>query len=88
MTLDSDKIKGKPYFRRPLPDDRITLPGRGFSGLLKKRIQSAVPALFRGRLHALYDNEGCIFCEGVGIAARVRPDADSRTLLRLRITRG
>ena len=87
-TLDSDKIKGKPCFRRPLPDDRITLPGRGFSGLLKKRIQSAVPALYRRQLHALYDDEGCIYCEGVGVAARVKPDADSRTLLILRVTRG
>lgn len=87
-TLDLDRIKGEAFFRAPLPDDRITLPGRGFSGLLRKRIQSAVPALYRRQLHALYDEEGCVYCEGVGIAARVRPDADSRTLLTLRVIRG
>ena len=86
-TLDFDRICGEPFFRRPERSDLICLPGRGFSGLLRKRIQSAVPAVYRRSLHALYDREGCIFCEGVGIAARVRPNADSRTLLRLRIAR-
>ncbi|MCR5306888.1 MAG: tRNA lysidine(34) synthetase TilS [Oscillospiraceae bacterium] len=87
-TLDFDKICGEPRFRRPMRSDTICLPGRGFSGLLRKRIQSAVPAFYRRGLHALYDSEGCIFCEGVGIAARVKPNADSRTLLHLSITRG
>ncbi|MBQ3939911.1 MAG: tRNA lysidine(34) synthetase TilS [Oscillospiraceae bacterium] len=86
-TLDFDKICGEPCFRRPARSDQIRLPGRDFSGLLRKRIQSAVPALYRRSLHALYDREGCIFCEGVGVAARVKPNADSRTLLRLRVIR-
>ena len=80
-TLDFDKIKGQPYFRRCSPDDRITLPGRDFSTLLKKQIQALVPAPERETLHILYDDLGCIWCERIGSAARVKPDADSRRIL-------
>lgn len=80
-TLDFDKIKGQPYFRRCSPQDRITLPGRNFSTLLKKQIQAQVPAPERETLHILYDDLGCIWCERIGIAARVKPDADSRRIL-------
>lgn len=81
-TLDSDKIVGNPYFRQWRGSDRITLPGRGFSSSLKTCIQSAVPQIERRRLYALYDDLGCIFCEQVGIAARVKPDAKTTRCLR------
>ena len=64
----------------------IRLPARDFSSSLKKCIQAAVPAPERKYLYALYDRQGCIYCEHVGIAARVRPDADSRRFLTLRIS--
>ena len=80
-TLDFDKIKGQPYFRRCSPQDRIMLPGRNFSTLLKKQIQALVPAPERETLHILYDDLGCIWCERIGTAARVKPDADSRRIL-------
>ena len=85
-TLDFDKIIGKPYFRKPRRDDRIELPGRGFRTALRKCIQANVPAPQRAGLHALYDDAGCIWCEGVGIAARVKPDAQTKTLLTLTVT--
>ncbi|HBI86016.1 MAG TPA: tRNA lysidine(34) synthetase TilS [Ruminococcus sp.] len=85
-TLDFDKIIGKPYFRKPHRGDRIELPGRGFRTELRKCIQAAVPPPQRSRLLVLYDDAGCIWCEGVGIAARVKPDAQTHTLLTLTVT--
>ncbi len=84
-TLDFDKIIGKPFFRQYTNSDRIQLPARDFSSLLKKCIQAAVPAPERKTLYALYDDLGCIFCEQVGIAARVKPDANSRRILMLSV---
>ena len=83
-TLDFDKIKGKPCFRQRQGGDLITLPGRDFASLLKKRIGAEVPLPLRQQLHTLYDDEGCIFCERIGVAARVKPDANSRRILVLR----
>lgn len=85
-TLDSDKIKGQLQFFKCSPQDHIILPGRSFSTLLKKQIQALVPAPEREMLHILYDDLGCVWCERIGIAARVRPDAASRRILSLKIT--
>ena len=87
-TLDFDRIIGTPYFRERRGTDMIRLPGRDFDSSLKKCVQAKVPAPERRSLYVLYDRLGCIYCEQVGIAARVRPDADSRRLLTLRISRG
>ena len=84
-TLDFDKIKGQLSFRMCSPQDRLTLPGRNFGTLLKKQIQALVPAPERERLHILYDDLGCVWCEQIGTAARVKPDADSRRILMLEI---
>ena len=84
-TLDFDRINGSPYFRQWRGTDQIELPGRGFSAKLKTCIQAAVPAPERRMLHVLYDDSGCIYCEAVGIAARVKPDANSRRILLLQI---
>ena len=80
-TLDSDKIKGRLYFYKCSPQDHIVLPGRTFSTPLKKQIQALVPAPERETLHILYDDLGCVWCERIGIAARIKPDADSRCIL-------
>lgn len=82
-TLDFDKIKGSVFFRQRTGTDRICLPGRDFASTLKKRIQAEVPLPLRNALHTLYDEEGCICCERIGIAARVKPDANSRRILTL-----
>lgn len=84
-TLDFDKIKGQPFFRRRKADDRITLPGRDFSSLLKKCVQAEVPLPERQTLCALYDELGCIWCERIGVAARVKPDQNSRRILTLSV---
>ena len=82
-TLDFDKIEGSIFFRQHTGADRIILPGRSFESSLKKRIQAEVPLPLRSSLHTLYDGQGCICCERIGIAARVKPDANSRRILRL-----
>lgn len=85
-TLDFDKIIGKPCFRLRSPADRITLPAREHSALLKKCVQAAVPKPLRLTLYALYDDLGCIWCEQVGIAARVKPDGSTRRYLTLHVS--
>ena len=87
VTLDPDKIKGSPYFRQWTREDAICLPGRGFRSRLSACIAQNVPAAERRRLHILCDAEGVIFCEAVGIDGRVRPDANSRRTVMLRIVR-
>ena len=82
-TLDFDKIKGSVSFRQCTGADRICLPGRGFESSLKKRIQAEVPLPLRNAVHTLFDEQGCICCERIGIAARVKPDANSRRILTL-----
>lgn len=85
-TLDFDKIKGRSFFRQWRGADRLALPGRGFSSQLKTCIQAEIPAPQRRTLYVLYDDLGCIYCEGIGIAARVKPDANSRRILTLSIS--
>lgn len=80
-TLDFDKIIGNPYWRQRRADDRITLPAREHSALLKKCVQANVPPPLRQSLYALYDDLGCIWCEKIGIAARVKPEQNSRRVL-------
>lgn len=84
--LDYDKIVGIPQFRQWQRHDRITLPGRAHSGTLRNYVQAAVPVPRRRTLYALYDDAGCIYCEGVGIAARVKPQAETQRLLVLQCT--
>lgn len=84
--LDYDKITGKPCFRLRQRDDRITLPGRKHSEALRKTVQAKVPLPLRQSIYALYDDTGCIFCEGVGVAADVAPGTTSKRLLLLQCT--
>ena len=83
-TLDFDMIKGQPVFRSIRRGDRMQLPGRDFSAELRKLVQASVPAPERRTLYALFDEYGCIYCERVGIAARVKPNAGTRRVLILK----
>ena len=85
-TLDFDKIIGNPFFRMRRAADTIELPARGFRSVLKKCVQAEVPRALRSVLYTLYDSEGCIWCEQVGIAARVKPDHTAERLLTLRVS--
>lgn len=74
--LDYDKIKGCIKLRGRRAGDRMRLAGRGFTVVIKKRIQETVPLSKRQTLHFLEDEEGTIFAEGIGIAERVKPLPD------------
>ena len=54
----------------------MQLAGRDFTISIKKRIQEEIPLHRRGNLHFLEDEAGTIFAEGIGIAERVKPEAD------------
>ncbi len=84
--LDYDKIIGKPCFRLRQRDDRIVLPGQKHSIALRKAVQAKIPLPLRQSIYALYDDTGCIFCEGVGVAAGVAPKTISKRLLLLQCT--
>ncbi|MBR6420175.1 MAG: tRNA lysidine(34) synthetase TilS [Oscillospiraceae bacterium] len=85
-SLDFDKIIGTPFFRRQQREDRMQLPGRAHSSRLRTLVQAAVPAPERKALHMLFDAEGVIWCEGIGIAARVQPDGETRRRLTLTVS--
>ncbi len=84
--LDYDKIIGSLRFRLRQRDDRITLPKHSHSQLLRKAVQANVPLPLRQSIYVLYDDTGCIFCEGVGVAAGAAPDNTSKRLLLLQCT--
>lgn len=84
--LDYDKIIGKPCFRLRQRNDRITLTGQKHSVALRKTVQAKVPLPLRQSIYALYDDTGCIFCEGVGVAADAAPEPTSKRLLLLQCT--
>lgn len=63
----------------------MQLSGRGFTSALKKLIQANLPPERRRTAHVLADADGVIFAEGVGCAARVCPDGETRRLLVLEI---
>lgn len=83
--LDYDKIKGEIFLRPRQSGDRMQLSGRGFTSALKKLIQANLPPERRRTAHVLADADGVIFAEGVGCAARVCPDGETRRLLVLEI---
>ncbi len=84
--LDCDRIVGKPCFRLWQRQDRITLPHADHSRLLRNCIQETIPAPLRRSIYALYDDEGCIFCEGAGVSGRAAPTNLTKRLLVLQCT--
>lgn len=82
-TLDCDKIKGELYFRQWNGTDKLRQSARGCQKSLKKLIGETVPRPLRRKLYVLYDEMGCVYCESVGTADRVQPDANSRRILLL-----
>lgn len=87
-TLDFDRIKGTPYLRTARGADTIRLPGRDFASSLRKMLQTAYPVPRRRCVPALFDDAGCIWCAGIGIDRRVKPDAQTERLLTLTVRYG
>ncbi len=84
--LDYDKIVGVAVFRRYRRNDRISLPGRGFTASVRKLVQEKIPVPERGMLHCLADDAGVIWIERIGTAQRVLPDENTVRLLTLTVT--
>ncbi len=80
-TLDYDKIIGRAVVRNRRYGDRIQLCGRNFTSSVKKLINETVPANLRKHLHFIEDEQGTVFAENIGIAERVKPDADTVNFL-------
>lgn len=85
ILLDYDKIKGHTILRSRVFGDKIQLSGRNFTSSVKKLIQSDVPVSRRNTVHFLADDMGTIFVEFCGIAERVKPDENTKTLLEIKI---
>ena len=87
-TMDYDRIKGTAVLRGRRQGDYIRLAGRDFTKSVKKLLQEKVPVQQRSRLHYLQDDAGLIWIEGIGISARVQPDAGTQQLLTLTVSEG
>lgn len=87
-TLDYDRIKGTAVLRGRKQGDSIRLAGRDFTKSVKKLLQEKVPVQQRSKLHYLQDDAGLIWIEGIGISARVQPDAGTQQLLTLTVSDG
>jgi len=83
--LDYDKIKGVIFLRGRKYGDHIQFAGHQSESSVKKQIQKRVPPQRRQSLHFLADEEGTIFAEFLGVAARVQPDAETTRLLQISI---
>lgn len=86
--MDYDKIKGTAVLRGRRQGDTIRLAGRDFTSRVKKLLQEKVPAQQRSKLHYLQDDAGLIWIEGIGISARVQPDAGTQQQLTLTVSDG
>ena len=83
--LDYDKIKGVILLRGRQYGDHVQFAGHESESSVKKEIQKRVPPQRRQSLHFLADEEGTIFAEFLGVAARVQPDAETTRLLQISI---
>lgn len=83
--LDYDKIIGKAVVRNRRYGDRIQLCGRNFTSSVKKLINETVPSDLRRQLHFIEDEQGTVFAENIGIAERVKPDANTVKFLTISI---
>ncbi len=85
MLLDYDKIKGVIFLRGRQYGDHVQFAGHKTVSSVKKQISKQVPPQRRQTLHFLADEEGTIFAEFLGVAARVQPDAKTKRLLQIAI---
>ncbi|MBR4628122.1 MAG: tRNA lysidine(34) synthetase TilS [Ruminococcus sp.] len=83
--LDYDKIIGRAFVRNRRKGDRIRLAGRDFTSSVKKLINEKIPVSSRPFLHFIEDEDGTVFAEGLGIADRVKPGADTRRIMTINI---
>lgn len=81
--MDYDKIQGKVVIRNRRNGDRIQLLNRNFHSSVKTLFNADVPAGERARRIFLADEAGILFIEGFGISERVKPDENTKVILRI-----
>ncbi len=84
--IDYDKIKGRAFLRNRRYGDKIRLSGRNFTSSVKKLINENIPREKRDKLHFIEDELGTFFAEQLGVADRVKPDMNTKRLIRITIT--
>jgi tRNA(Ile)-lysidine synthase len=79
--MDYDKIKGQLILRNRRFGDRIRPFGKSFHVSVKKWLQSAVKKEDRKYIHFICDEEGLAAVQGLGTAARLAPDKNTKNFL-------
>lgn len=86
--IDYDKIQGKAILRNRRNGDKIKLLNRNFTSSVKKLLNDRkIPLGERDGLVFLADGEGVVFVEGIGISDRVKPDKNTKRMLKIEIVR-
>ena len=85
--LDYDKIQGGIVLRNRLREDRIKPAGTAHTRELRKLLQERLPREKRGLSAVIADDCGVIWSECAGIADRVKPDENTRILLKIETAR-
>lgn len=75
--MDYDKLKGITVLRNRRAGDKIQLSGRSFTSSVKKLLNAHVPANRRDLLVCIADEQGLIYLEEFGVAARCVPDENT-----------
>lgn len=82
--IDCDKIQGDVILRTRRGGDEIQLPKEGFHRKLRKIYNAErIPPHLRECAAVIEDEGGIIFAEYCGISARVAPDENTGTVLRI-----
>lgn len=84
-SADYDKIQGGMLLRNRLRSDRIKPSGQIHSRELRKLLQERVPKGERDISAVIEDGGGIIWAEHVGIADRVKPDENTKNILKFEI---
>ncbi len=86
VCIDYDKIQGKAILRNRRDGDKIKLLNRNFTSSVKKLLNDRkIPPGERDGLVFLADDEGVVFIEGIGISDRVKPDGNTKRILKIEI---
>ena len=81
LIIDCDKLADKAVLRARLPGDRFRPDKRADKPLRKWMNECRLPAEWREVWPVIADEAGVVALPGVGVAARVAPDADTRRFL-------
>ena len=82
--VDEAKIAGNLVWRNYIGNEKIRLPGRGFSSVIKKLLCGLSPEQRRGAV-VIADGEGAIFVENIGVSERVCCGSETVSAVKIEI---